>query len=148
MSPGVSAVVLSVSTVGWSAVLLVGASLPLREAPAHVQETLQVRALRPAQTVTFAETGLASFYATKYHGRPTASGELFDMNALTAAHPHLAFGSRVKVIHLANGRSVLVRINDRGPFLRNRVIDLSRAAAEELRMIEIGIAQVRLEVIQ
>lgn len=92
------------------------------------------------------ETGIASFYGQKYHGRQTANGEIFDMNDLTAAHPRLAFGTRVKVTHLANNLSVTVRINDRGPFVKGRVIDLSQAAARELQMIQTGLAEVKIEI--
>lgn len=91
------------------------------------------------------ETGMASYYADQYHGKPTASGEVFDMHSLTAAHPSYRFGTRVKVTHLESGRSVIVRINDRGPFVKGRVIDLSLAAAKELRMVKAGLAQVKLE---
>jgi rare lipoprotein A len=98
--------------------------------------------------MTVSETGIASYYGTKYHGKPTASGEVFDMNDLTAAHPKLAFGTRVKVTHLENNRSVIVRINDRGPFVQGRVIDLSQAAAAELQMVQSGLAQVKLEVLK
>lgn len=94
------------------------------------------------------ETGIASFYGAKYHGRQTANGEIFDMNDLTAAHPRLAFGTRVKVTHLANNLSVTVRINDRGPFVKGRVIDLSQAAASELQMIQTGLAEVKIEVVK
>jgi rare lipoprotein A len=94
------------------------------------------------------ETGVASYYADKYHGKQTASGEIFDMHALTAAHPTYKFGTRVKVTHLANNRSVTVRINDRGPFMKGRVIDLSLAAAKELQMVKSGIAQVKLEIVE
>lgn len=94
------------------------------------------------------ETGIASFYGAKYHGKPTASGELFDMNVLTAAHPKLAFGTRVLVTHLENNRSVIVRINDRGPFVPGRVIDLSQAAAKELQLLQSGLARVKIEVIK
>lgn len=94
------------------------------------------------------ETGIASYYGTKYHGRPTASGEVFNMNELTAAHPRLAFGTRVKVTHLANQKSVTVRINDRGPFVKGRVIDLSQAAANELQMVNCGLAAVKLEIVE
>ena len=97
---------------------------------------------------TVTETGVASYYGTKYHGKLTASGEIFNMNDLTAAHPKLAFGTRVKITHLENNRSVIVRINDRGPFVPGRVIDLSRAAAMELQMIQTGLAQVRVEIIK
>jgi rare lipoprotein A len=94
------------------------------------------------------ETGVASYYGAQYHGRPTASGEIFDMNQLTAAHPSYAFGTRVKVTHSGNNRSVIVRINDRGPFTKGRVIDLSQAAAEELQMVKSGVAQVKLEIVE
>lgn len=94
-----------------------------------------------------AETGVASYYGVPYHGRQTASGEVFDMNELTAAHPTLKFGTKVKVTHLVNNRSVVVRINDRGPFVKGRVIDLSKAAAEELQMVRAGIAEVKIEVL-
>lgn len=97
--------------------------------------------------MTVTETGVASYYGTKYHGKPTASGEIFNMNDLTAAHPKLAFGTRVKVTHLENNRTVIVRINDRGPFVQGRMIDLSQAAATELQMIQSGLARVKLEVL-
>ncbi|MDI5985794.1 septal ring lytic transglycosylase RlpA family protein [Halomonas sp. M4R5S39] len=90
------------------------------------------------------EQGQASYYADRYHGRRTASGERHDRQALTAAHRTLPFGSRVRVIHLGNGRETVVRINDRGPFVGGRVIDLSRRAAEELDMVRSGTAPVRL----
>ena len=93
-----------------------------------------------------AETGIASYYSDKFQGRQTASGELFDMHQLTAAHPTCKFGTRVKVTHLGNNRSVIVRINDRGPFIKGRVIDLSLAAARELQMVASGLAQVRVEI--
>jgi rare lipoprotein A len=80
--------------------------------------------------------GIASWYGPRFHGRPTASGEKFDMNQLTAAHPTLPFGTIVRVKSLVNGRSVDVRINDRGPHIRQRVIDLSRAAAKALGVID------------
>jgi rare lipoprotein A len=94
------------------------------------------------------ETGIASYYGTKYHGRQTANGEVFNMNELTAAHPRLAFGTRVKVTHLANNLSVTVRINDRGPFVNGRVIDLSQAAARELHMVQSGLAEVKIEIVE
>ena len=89
--------------------------------------------------------GTASYYGKAHHGKRTASGERFNLNALTAAHRTLPFGTRVKVTNLDNGRSVVVRINDRGPFRRGRIIDLSRAAAEQLNMLRSGTAPVRLE---
>ncbi|MEE9101430.1 MULTISPECIES: septal ring lytic transglycosylase RlpA family protein [Pseudomonas] len=89
--------------------------------------------------------GTASYYGKAHHGKRTASGERFNLNALTAAHRTLPFGTQVKVTNLDNGRSVVVRINDRGPFRRGRIIDLSRAAAEQLNMLRSGTAPVRLE---
>ena len=88
--------------------------------------------------------GVASFY---WQGQKTASGEAFDRSAMTAAHPTLPFNSRVRVTHLQTGRSVEVRINDRGPFKPGRVIDLSQRAAEELGITARGLARVRLEVV-
>ncbi|MFQ3789751.1 septal ring lytic transglycosylase RlpA family protein [Halomonas sp. A29] len=90
------------------------------------------------------EQGQASFYADRYHGRRTASGEAHDRNSLTAAHRNLPFGTRVRVTRLDNGRETVVRVNDRGPFVRGRVIDLSRRAAEELDMVGQGVVNVRL----
>lgn len=90
------------------------------------------------------EAGVASWYGERFHGRRTASGEPFNMNELTAAHPTLPFGTRVRVRNLDNGREVVVRINDRGPFVRGRVIDLSRAAASALGFVQAGTARVSL----
>jgi len=92
------------------------------------------------------QTGLASWYGAQHHGKQTASGTIFDQAGLTAAHPSLPFGSKIKVTNLANGKSVEVEITDRGPFVENRIIDLSRAAANALEMIDSGTATVRLEV--
>ncbi len=94
----------------------------------------------------FTQTGLASWYGTSEQGRKTASGERFDRNAMTAAHPSLPFGTIVRVTSLDNGRTVKVRINDRGPFVRGRIIDLSAAAAARLGIREDGIARVRVAV--
>ncbi|MBI5277514.1 MAG: septal ring lytic transglycosylase RlpA family protein [Burkholderiales bacterium] len=91
-----------------------------------------------AQDLREVGRGLASWYGQRFHGRRTASGERFDMHELTAAHRTLPFGTVVRVQSLVNGRTVDVRINDRGPFLRKRVIDLSRAAAEALGLLEAG----------
>ena len=90
-------------------------------------------------------TGKASWYGGQHHGKRTASGERFDQHALTAAHRSLPFGTRVKVTNLNNQRSVTVRINDRGPFSRHRIIDVSRRAANELDMLGSGVAPVRIE---
>ncbi len=91
--------------------------------------------------------GLASWYGGKFHGRLTSSGEVFDTNDMTAAHRSLPFGTMVKVTNLDNGRSAVVKINDRGPFVEGRMIDLSRAAAEELGMLGQGVARVSLEIV-
>ncbi len=90
--------------------------------------------------------GKASFYADSFHGRQTASGEDHSKREYTAAHRTLPFDTRVKVINLENERSVWVRINDRGPFVEGRIIDLSLAAAKKLRMTERGTTRVRLEI--
>lgn len=94
------------------------------------------------------ETGIASWYGPGFHGRTTANGETYDMEAMTAAHLTLAFGTVVRVDNLDNGRSIRVRINDRGPYVDGRIIDLSRRAARELGMLEAGIARVRVTVVE
>lgn len=101
---------------------------------------------RPTGMVGGVQEGLATWYGGSLHGNKTASGERFNKNAMTAAHRKLRFGTRVRVTNKRNGRSVEVRINDRGPFGR-AVIDLSEAAARQLKMIEAGIVPVRIEVL-
>jgi rare lipoprotein A len=93
------------------------------------------------------EEGIASYYADQFHGRTTSNGETFDMNRLTAAHKTLPFNSVVRVTNKNNGKTVVVRINDRGPFIEGRIIDLSLAAAKEIDLIGPGSAPVRLEVL-
>ena len=93
---------------------------------------------------TLLGTGTASYYGARFAGRRTASGEVFDPGALTAAHRTLPFGSKVRVTSRRNGKSVVVRINDRGPFQGNRVIDLSKAAAQEIGLVQAGHGQVEL----
>lgn len=92
------------------------------------------------------EKGKASWYGGRWHGRATASGERFNQWAMTAAHKKLPFGTWVRVTNLSNGRMCIVRVNDRGPFVRGRVIDLSAAAAQQIGLTSSGIAPVRLEV--
>ena len=92
------------------------------------------------------ERGQASFYGASFHGRRTASGERYDQHALTAAHKTLPFGTLVRVRSLATGKEVDVRVTDRGPFTRGRIIDVSRAAAEALGMIGLGVKQVSLHI--
>jgi rare lipoprotein A len=93
------------------------------------------------------ERGLATWYGGKFHGRPTASGELFDEEEMTAAHRSLPMGTRVRVTNLNNDLSVVVRINDRGPFGEGRVIDLSRAAADQIDMLGSGVVPCTVEVL-
>jgi len=95
----------------------------------------------------YAEVGIASWYGPGFHGRTTANGELYDMYAFTAAHKTLPFGTVVEVVDLDTGRSVVVRINDRGPFVPGRIIDLSYAAAGALGILERGTARVGLIVL-
>lgn len=90
----------------------------------------------------------ASFYGEPFHGRVTSSGKVYDMNALTAAHRTLPMGTRLKVTNLKNGCSVIVKINDRGPFMWGRNIDLSVAAAKRLKMVKDGITKVRIEIVK
>jgi rare lipoprotein A len=98
-------------------------------------------------TIGSTETGTASWYGVPYHGRRSASGEIFDMEQLTAAHPALPFQTWVEVTNLSNGKQVDVRVTDRGPFVRGRIIDLSMAAARQLDMVHTGTARVQLKVI-
>ncbi|HLJ65583.1 MAG TPA: septal ring lytic transglycosylase RlpA family protein [Stellaceae bacterium] len=95
----------------------------------------------------FHETGIASWYGEYHQGRPTASGVPFDMNRLTAAHRSLPLNSRVRVTNLENGRSVVVKINDRGPYVEGRSIDLSAKAAEMLGMKSKGLAEVDIDLV-
>ncbi len=94
----------------------------------------------------YREVGEASYYAREAHGKTTASGEKFNMNAYTAAHKTLPFGTKVRVTNLTNNKSVVVRINDRGPFVAGRIIDLSYAAAKKIKMLDAGITDVELVV--
>lgn len=96
----------------------------------------------------FVEEGLASWYGEDFHGKPTSCGEPYDMWAMTAAHKTLPLGTHVKVTHKQTGRSVIVRVNDRGPFVSGRVIDLSCRAAQELGSFRPGLAPVRVEAVQ
>ncbi|WP_297804340.1 septal ring lytic transglycosylase RlpA family protein [uncultured Brevundimonas sp.] len=106
--------------------------------------TVRGRTYRPAEQPNYDETGMASWYGQYHHGRSTSSGERFDMHALTAAHKTLPLPSMVEVTNTANGRRVLLRVNDRGPFVDNRIIDLSRGAAEALGLLERGVGEVRV----
>ncbi|RMF58956.1 MAG: septal ring lytic transglycosylase RlpA family protein [Calditrichaeota bacterium] len=114
------------------------------EKPEPVKETESPPSSVEAVEIQY---GKASYYADKFHGRPTASGEPYDRNKLTAAHRTLPFGTRCRVTNLANGKSVIVRVNDRGPHVESRVIDLSYRAAKEIGLIQAGIADVKVEVL-
>ncbi len=94
------------------------------------------------------EEGIASYYAEQYNGQQTSNGEIYDMYALTAAHPTHPFNTKVKVTNLDNGQTVVLRINDRGPFIKDRIIDVSYMAAKQLKMIGTGTAPVRVEVLE
>jgi rare lipoprotein A len=107
---------------------------------------------RPAENYTYKMTGIASFYGGEtrginFHGRLTANGEIYDMHALTAAHKTLPMPSTVRVTNLENGRSVILRVNDRGPFIPGRIIDVSRRAANILGFEQQGTARVRVEIL-
>jgi len=104
---------------------------------------------RPADNAApiYTEEGNASWYGVPFHGRKASNGEIYDMNKLTAAHRTLPFDSMVRVTNLNNGKTTMVRITDRGPFVDNRIIDLSRAAAQEIESIGPGIVPVRIEVL-
>ena len=120
----------------WSLILLVSLVLGCASAPPS----------RSAGTEG-GQTGLASYYHDRFHGRTTASGDTYDRDALTAAHRTLAFGTRIRVTNLQNGRSVNLRVTDRGPFVDGRIVDVSRRAAEELDFVAEGLVKVRLEVL-
>jgi hypothetical protein len=95
----------------------------------------------------YEQRGIASWYGPPYHGRATASGEIYDMERLTAAHPRLPFGVTTRVENLKNGKHVDVKINDRGPFVKGRIIDVSKAAARQIDLLGPGITEVRIKVI-
>lgn len=92
-------------------------------------------------------TAIASYYGKRFHGRTTANGERFNMHAMTAAHRSLPFNTKVKVTNPQTGRSVTVRINDRGPYHGNRTLDLSRGAAASIGMVDAGVAKVKIEIL-
>jgi rare lipoprotein A len=106
----------------------------------RAQRTVDASVTQSGPTV-----GIASYYGKQYHGRKTASGERFNMHELTAAHRTLPFGTNLKVTNLANDRSVVVRVNDRGPFKRDRILDVSLEAARRLQMVAAGVTRVRIE---
>lgn len=102
----------------------------------------------PTGKILLTLEGVASYYADEFHGRQTSNGEIYDMHSLTAAHRTFPFGTKVRVTNLENNLSVVVRVNDRGPFKEGRIIDITLAAAKELDMIKHGTARVKLEVLE
>jgi rare lipoprotein A (peptidoglycan hydrolase) len=118
---------------------------PAQPAPSQLVPVQPSAKKTPAVPAKLPQTGEASWYGAQHQGKQTASGTIFDQAGLTAAHPSLPFGSKIKVTNLANGKSVEVEITDRGPFAENRIIDLSQAAARALDMKDSGTATVRLE---
>jgi rare lipoprotein A len=110
--------------------------------------TARVPVAPPPAPLGWTETGVASWYGIPYDGRRASSGEIFDMHALTAAHRTLPFNTWLEVTNLQNGKHVDVRINDRGPFVDGRIIDLSMGAADRIDMVRAGLAKVRLKVIK
>lgn len=121
-----------------------GDAPPLREVAGRPRPTPQEVSVGPIQ---FSMRGMASWYGPGFHGNRSASGEVFNQNALTAAHRNLPFGTQVRVTNLSNGQSVVVRINDRGPYSGGRVIDLSAAAARAVGLIQAGVAPVSIDVL-
>lgn len=102
---------------------------------------------RDDEVSAWMQSGRVSWYGPGFHGRRTANGETFDTNEMTMAHRTLAFGSRVRVTNLDNGRTIVVRVNDRGPYVRGRIADLSHAAASELGFVDDGVVHARIELI-
>lgn len=120
----------------------------VKESLAPAQATLPEPKVKPVPDVVRVITGEASWYGPGFYGNRTANGEVFRPGTMTAAHRTLPFGTKVRVTNLWNGRSAIIRINDRGPFIGHRVIDLGHGAASSLGLIASGIAQVRLEVLR
>jgi rare lipoprotein A len=105
------------------------------------------RRSKPDGAPAWTQSGRVSWYGPGFQGRRTANGEIFDTNEMTMAHRSLAFGSRVRVTNLENGRAVVVRVNDRGPYVRGRVADLSGAAAKRLDFVDDGVVRARIELL-
>jgi rare lipoprotein A len=152
-------VTVAITVIGCAGRRAVTASSPPPTQPTATPPAVEDRAKRSTDTehldhrddatpaVAYIEEGNASWYGAPFHGRRASSGEIYDMNKLTAAHRTMAFGTVVRVTNLANGKSTVVRITDRGPFVENRIIDLSKAAAQAIESIGPGVVPVRLEVV-
>ncbi|EAZ92246.1 septal ring lytic transglycosylase RlpA family protein [Crocosphaera chwakensis] len=126
---------------------LMGDAPPLTAIVKPEQTPSQESGLASVRPVTSRRKGMASWYGPGFHGRLTANGERYNQNGLTAAHKSLPFGTQVRVTNLRNGRSVIVRINDRGPYIHGRVIDLSKGAANVIGLLNSGVAPVQLEIL-
>ena len=146
-------VLLGVALLSQSCGMIVSSSQGIVPEMVSIPQPSIVKPSRPAKKPPDSRQGVdvqigqASWYGKAFAGKPTASGEIFDHELLTAAHRSLPLGTRVRVTNIANGKSVEVKINDRGPYAGARIIDLSRAAARALGMVEDGLAEVRLEAI-
>ncbi len=116
----------------------------LRFTTAAFAASLLASSFAASPALALNQQGIASYYGAKFHGRKTASGERFNNNAMTAAHRSAPFGSQIRVTNLANGRSVVVRVNDRGPWVRGRIVDVSGVAARQLGMTGSGLTRVRV----
>jgi rare lipoprotein A len=127
--------------------VLTSAGLTLAGCAKKHPHTAAAPAPRAPQPIRSGETGLASWYGHPYHGRPAANGEIYDMEGFTAAHRTLPFGTWVRVVNLTNNKTVDVRVTDRGPFVENRIIDVSHAAAGAIGLIGPGVARVRLDIL-
>lgn len=126
-----------------TAILLCGCST-VKPTPTSTQTATTTPGTRP----TYEETGKASFYAEAHQSKKTASGEIFDHKLLTAAHRTLPLGLKVQVTNINNGKSVVVKINDRGPFIKNRILDLSKSAFDTIADVSTGIIDVKIEAIE
>ena len=125
----------------------VSAEAPVKTTVPTQPDELSLRIPADAKPISV-ETGLASWYGGPYHNRRGSNGEIYNMNAMTAAHRTLPLGSIVRVINVKTGRSTLVRITDRGPFVEGRILDLSRAAAKKIEILQAGVGMVRIEVLR
>ena len=121
---------------------------PIKDKPKTSKPSKPSKTVSPSSKYRSSQIGYTSYYAHKFHGRPTASGEIYDMNGLSAAHRELPLGTIIRVTHLSNGKSVVVKVNDRGPFVGDRILDLSLGAAKKLDMVKEGVARVKIEIVK
>jgi peptidoglycan lytic transglycosylase len=132
--------------IGFAAVALIALSARTEARPAS--ETVRPPLGSSTLPAASGEVGIASWYGEDFDGNPTASGEVYDMNGLTAAHPSLPLGTNVKVTNLCNKRSTILRVNDRGPYVQGRLIDVSKAAAYSMGFMASGLALVEVKVVR